>query len=87
MVYANWSKEYVIYPLTGKEIATPKDKTVLSILYKHDKNSIQLVEDTELLCKDGKMVTTTVLQNQTVSWYHHYLQCPGHTCPEDAVMY
>ena len=74
MVFANRSKEDAIYPLTGKEIAqAQKDNAVLKKLSKHDKYSPQLVEDTQLLCKDGKMVTPKALQNQAVSWYHHYL--------------
>ncbi len=32
-----------------------------------------------MLCKDEKMVIPTALQYHAVSWYHHYLQHPGHT--------
>jgi hypothetical protein len=39
-----------------------------------------LAEDTQVLCKNGKMVIPTFLQNQAVSWYRQYLQHPGHTC-------
>ena len=39
----------------------------------------QLVENTKVLCKNGKMVIPTSLQNCAVSWYHHYLQHPGNT--------
>ena len=39
----------------------------------------QLVKHTEVLCKDGKIVTPAALQQHAVSWYHHYLQHPGHT--------
>jgi len=46
---------------------------------KTDKYSIQMVEDTQVLCKDGKLVTPKVLQRRAVSWYHHYLHLPGHT--------
>jgi hypothetical protein len=36
----------------------------------------QLVENTKVLCKDGKMVITISLQHCAVAWYHHYLQHP-----------
>ncbi len=36
----------------------------------------------EVLCKDGKLVIPKSLQHRTVSWYHHYLQHPGHSCLE-----
>jgi len=86
MVFANCSKENVIYPLTVKEIAqAQKDDTVLKKLHKHNKYSTQLVDDTQSLCKGGKMVIPTVLQNQSVCWYHHYLQHPGHTHLEETL--
>ena len=77
MVFANCSKEDVIYPLTVKEIALAQvDDLVLKKLSKTDKYSTQLVEDTQVLCKNGKMVIPKVLQHRAVSWYHHYLQHP-----------
>jgi len=84
MVFANRSKEDVIYPLTVKEIAqAQEDHAVLKKLSKTDKSSTQLVKDAQVLCKDGKMVIPKVLQLRTVSWYHHYLQHPCHTCLEE----
>jgi hypothetical protein len=44
-----------------------------------------VVEDTQVLCKDSKMVIPTVLQHWAVSWYHHYLQHSGHTCLEETL--
>jgi hypothetical protein len=80
MVFTNHSKEDVIYPLTVKEITQDqKDDAVLNKLSKTYKYSTQLVEDSQVLCKDGKMVIPKVLQIQAVSWYHYYLQHPGHT--------
>eukprot|EP00804_Cyclotella_cryptica_P003901 CCRYP_015772-RA/>CCRYP_015772-RA protein AED:0.38 eAED:0.38 QI:0/0/0/1/0/0/3/0/296 len=86
LVFANRSDEDVIYPLTVKEIvqAQTTDAT-LQKLSRHDKYSTQLVEDTHLLCKDGKMVIPKALQNRAVSWYHHYLQHPGHTRLEETL--
>ena len=90
MVFANRSKEDVIYHLTVKEIVAQVDNFVLKKLSKTDKYSTQLVGDTQVLCKVGKMVIPNVLQHRAVSWYHHYLQHPGHTCLEvmlNAAMY
>ena len=86
MAFANHIEEDVIYPLTVKEIAQAhKDDAFLKTLQKHDKDkySTQLVEDIQVLCKDGKMVVPKVLQNQAVSSYHHYLQHPGQTHLEE----
>ena len=86
MVFANCCEEDVIYPLTVKEIAlSQEDDLVLKKLRKTEKYSTQLVEDTPVLCKDGKMVIPKVLQHRAVSWYHHYLQHPGHTRLEETL--
>ena len=86
MVFTNRSEEDVIYPLTVKEIAqAQEDDLVLMKLSKTDKYSTQLVEDTQVLCKDGQMVTPQVLQCRAVSWYHHYLQHPGHKRLEETL--
>ncbi len=70
MVLANCSKEDVIFPLTVKEIALAQERDlVLKKLPKMEKDLTHLVEDTEVLCKDGKMFIP-------VHWYHHYLQHP-----------
>ena len=86
MVFANHCEEDVIYPLTVKEIAlAQEDDLVLKKLRKTEKYSTQLVEDTSVLCKDGKIVIPKVLQRRAVSWYHHYLQHPGHTRLEETL--
>ena len=78
LVFTNCSKEDVIYPLTVKEIALAQERDlVLKKLTKMEKYSTHLVENTEVLCKDGKTVIPKVLQHRAVSWYHHYLQHPG----------
>jgi len=86
MVFANRSEGDVIYPLTVKEIAqAQEDDIVLKKLSNIDKYSAQLVEDTQVGCKDGKMVIPKVLQHRAVSWHHHYLQHPGHTRLEETL--
>ena len=68
MVFANCSKEDVIYPLTVKEISLAQERDlVLKKLSKMEKYSTVLVENTEVLCKDGKMVIPKVLQHRAVS--------------------
>ena len=77
MMFANHSKEDVIYPLIVKEIALAQERDlVLKKLTKMEKYSTHLVEDTEVQCKDGKMVIPTVLQCRAVSWYQNNLQHP-----------
>jgi hypothetical protein len=40
---------------------------------------LHLIEDTKVLCKNEKAMIPTSLQHRVVSWYHHYLQHPGHS--------
>jgi hypothetical protein len=52
--------------------------------------NFQLIEDTKVLYKEDKMVIPASLQHRAVSWYHHYLQHPGHSRLEEtmrSVMY
>ncbi len=52
--------------------------------------SFQLIENTKVLCKDDKLIIPASLQHRAVSWYHHYLQHPGHSRLEEtmrSVMY
>jgi predicted GIY-YIG superfamily endonuclease len=73
MVFSNCSKKDIIYPLTVQEIAqAQKDESVLKKLSKTDKCSTQLVEDTQVLYKDSKMVIPNV-------------QHPGHTHFEETL--
>jgi hypothetical protein len=85
-VFANRSKDDEIYPLTVKEIAEEqrKDKS-LRALYNDEDYKELLIENTKVLCKDGKLVIPKSLQAQTVAWYHHYLQHPGHSCLEETL--
>ncbi len=90
-VFENRSEETAIYPLTVQVIAEAqtKDKT-LDKLTSLEKYKPQLVEDIQVLCKDGKLVILKELQRRAVEWYHHYLQHTGTTCLEEtlcAMMY
>ncbi len=84
-VFANRSKEEEIFPLTTPEIAeAQKSDSKLKHCFRRntviDKGlEVRLVDDTYVVCKDGKMIIPKPLQRRTVLWYHHYLQHPGHT--------
>jgi hypothetical protein len=96
-VFANHGEEDEIDPLTAIEIAEAQHKDQeLKVYYK--KNAImpkkdiclQLVEDTKVLRKNGKLIIPTSLQHRAVPWYHHYLQHLGHSCLKEtmrSVMY
>ncbi len=38
-----------------------------------------------MLCKNRKSIISTSLMHRAVSWYHHYLQHPGHLCLEETM--
>ena len=85
-VFANRSEESEVYPLTIKEIAEEqKSDKVIKALKLKEKYETCLVENIELLCKDGKPVISKSLQHRAVAWYHHYLQHPGHTRLEETL--
>jgi hypothetical protein len=44
-----------------------------------------LVEDTEVLCIEGKITIRAALLNCAASWYHYYLQHPGHMRLEETL--
>jgi hypothetical protein len=97
LVFANHGEEDKIYPLTTIEIAKAQKKDQhLKIYYKRNAKtpekgmSFQLIENTKVLCKDNKLIIPASLQHRAVSWYHHYLQHPGHSRHEEtmrSVMY
>eukprot|EP00804_Cyclotella_cryptica_P002628 CCRYP_010433-RA/>CCRYP_010433-RA protein AED:0.34 eAED:0.33 QI:0/-1/0/1/-1/1/1/0/214 len=83
-VFANRSKENAIYPLTVREIAAAqKTEETLDKLSLLEASKPQLVENVQILSKNGKLVIPQELQQQAVQWYHHYLQHPGTTCLEE----
>jgi hypothetical protein len=62
-VFANQEDEEAIYPLTTREIAeAQKHNHTLSTMADKHGYTTQLVENTKVLCKDGKMVIPTSLQ-------------------------
>ncbi len=90
-VFATYSDEEEIFPLTNGEIAEEqlKDKALQQQI-KSSKLVDQLIENTIVLCKEGILIIPKTLQHKAVAWYHHYLQHPGHTRLEErlrAVMY
>ncbi len=48
---------------------------------------LNLIEDTKVLCKNGKLMIPTSLRHRAVSWYHHYLQHPGHLHLEETMIF
>jgi hypothetical protein len=92
LLFATHGEEDEIYPLTIIEIAEAQQKDRnLKIYYKRNAKSpekgmsFQLIEDTKVLCKEDKLVIPASLQHRAVSWYHHYLQHPGHSRLEETL--
>jgi hypothetical protein len=85
LVFAHHEEEDELYPLTLTEIADAQRKDQELKVY-FEKNTkmpqkdigLHLIEDTKVLCKKGKLMIPTFLRHRVVSWYHHYLQHPGH---------
>jgi hypothetical protein len=49
------------------------------------KIGLHLIEDTKVICKNGKVIIPTSQRHRAVSWYHHYLQHPGHSGLEETI--
>eukprot|EP00804_Cyclotella_cryptica_P014853 CCRYP_021235-RA/>CCRYP_021235-RA protein AED:0.36 eAED:0.38 QI:0/0/0/1/0/0/2/0/404 len=73
-VFANRNEEDSIYPLTTREIVEEQQEDES---LQNKGCSTHLVENTKVLCKDGKIVIPKSLQHRAVAWFHHYLQHPG----------
>jgi hypothetical protein len=91
-VFANHGEEDEIYPLTTIEIAEAQRKDQeLKVYYKKNTKMpkkgycLQLVEDSKVLCKNGKLIIPISLRHRAIAWYHHYLQDPGHPRLEEAM--
>jgi hypothetical protein len=97
LVFAHHKEEDKIYPLTLTEIADAqrKDRELKVCFKKNTKMpqkdiGLHLIEDTKVLCKNGKLMIPTSLRHRAISWYHHYLHHPGHSRLEEmmrSVMY
>jgi hypothetical protein len=81
LIIANHGEEEDIYPLTTIEIAKAQQKDLqLKIYHKKDVTtsnkvcSFKIIDDTQVLCKNDKLIIPTSLQHRAVSWNHHYLQ-------------
>ncbi len=96
-MFAHHKEEEEVYPLTLTEIADAQHKDQeLKAYFKKNATmpqkdiGLHLIEDTKVLCKNGKVMIQTSLWHRAVSWYHHYLQQPGHSCLKEtmrSVMY
>jgi hypothetical protein len=97
LVFAHHEEEDKIFPLTLTEIADAhrKDQELKVYFKKKAKMpqkdiGLHLIEDTKVLCKNGKLMIPTSLRHRAVSRYHHYLQHPVHSRLEEtmrSVMY
>jgi hypothetical protein len=90
LVFAHHEEEEEVYPLTLTEIADAqcKDQELKAYLKKNalmpqKDMGIQLIEDTKVLCKNGKVIIPTSLHQRAVKWYHHFLQHLGHSRLEE----
>ncbi len=86
LVFAHHEEEDKIYPLTLTKIAVAQriDQELKVYFKKNAKMpqmdiGLHLIEDTKVLCKNGKLMIPTSLRHRAVSWYHHYLHHPGHS--------
>jgi hypothetical protein len=90
-VFVNRSEEDEIYPLILKEIVeAQKADSKLKHFFKSnavlDKGlELQLIEHKICICHKGWPVIPKPLQGREVTWYHHYLQHPGHTSLEETM--
>ena len=83
LVFANRNEEDAIYPLTTREIAeAQQQENDLKTQAEKEGYSTHLVENIEVLYKQGKMVIPKSIQHHAVAWFHHYLQHPGTKCRE-----
>ncbi len=79
-------------PLTTLEIEEAQQKDWEIKVY-YDQNAktpnedvhFKLIEDTKVLCKNDKLIIPASLLHRKVSWYHHYLQHPGHSSLKETI--
>ncbi len=92
LVFAHHEEEDKVYPLTLIEIAdAQRNDQELKVYFKKNAKMPQKdiglhpIEDTKVLCKNGKVMIPTSLWHRAVKWYHHYLQHPGHSRLEETI--
>jgi hypothetical protein len=92
LMFAHHKEQDEIYPLTIIEIAEAQRKNQeLKVYYKKNTQMPQkvvcfhLIEDTKVLCKNGKIIIPASQRRRAVSWYHHYLLHPGHLRLEETM--
>jgi hypothetical protein len=92
LMFAHHEEEDKIYSLTLTEIADAQRKDrELKVYYKECAKipqkdiGLHLIEDTKVLCNNGNIIIPTSLRHREVSWYHHYLQHPGHLRLEETM--
>jgi hypothetical protein len=93
LVFAHHKEEDEMYPLTIIEIADAQHKDQeLKVYYKKNAQMPQedtcfhLIKDTKVLCKNGKIIIPASLRRRAFSWYHLYLQHPGHSHLEETMI-
>ncbi len=91
-MFAHHKEEEEIYPLTMIEIAEAQRKDQeLKVYFKINSKISQkdicfhLIEDTKVLCMNGKIIIPASLRCRAVSWYRHYLKHPGHLHLEETM--
>ncbi len=92
LMFAHHKEEDKIYPLTLTEMADAQRKDQeLKVYFKKNAKMPQkdigfhLIEDTKVLCKNGKIMIPASRRHGAVSWYHHYLQHSGHSHLEETM--
>jgi hypothetical protein len=89
LMFAHHEEVEELYPLTLTEIADVQHKEKAyfrkNATMPQKNIGIHLIEDTKVLCKNGKVMIPTYLWHRAVSWYHHYIQHPGHSRLEETM--
>jgi hypothetical protein len=90
--FAHHKEEDKICPLSITEIVDAQcEDQELKVYFRKNAKKPQkgtcfhLIKDTKVLCKNGKLIIPTSLRHRAVSWYHHYLQHPGHLHLEETM--
>eukprot|EP00804_Cyclotella_cryptica_P023782 CCRYP_011156-RA/>CCRYP_011156-RA protein AED:0.40 eAED:0.51 QI:0/0/0/1/0/0/3/0/266 len=81
----NFRRECDLSPDSSEIAAAQQTDKMLDKLSLLEAYKPQLVENVQVLCKDGKLVIPQELQQRAVQWYHHYLQHPGTTRLEETL--